>query len=93
MPLKPSEYFKRQCWVAFEADEETLPALVPYVGEDRIVWGSDYPHHDATFPGAVTKLEAATHDLSAGVRRRIMRTNAQELYRLRETGVVTGKSS
>ena len=27
-------------------------ALVPFIGEERIVWGSDYPHHDATFPGA-----------------------------------------
>jgi predicted TIM-barrel fold metal-dependent hydrolase len=91
MPLKPSEYFKRQCWVAFEADEETLPALVPHIGEDRIVWGSDYPHHDATFPGAVKKLEAATRDLSAGVRRRIMRANAQDLYRLHDTGAIAGK--
>ena len=54
--LRPSEYFARQCAISFEVDEHTLPALVPFVGADRVVWGSDYPHHDATFPGAVEAL-------------------------------------
>src|SRR5260221_481805 len=44
MHLTPSEYFARQCWVSFEIDEATLAALVPFVGAERIVWGSDYPH-------------------------------------------------
>ena len=35
---KPSEYFKRQCWISFDPDESTLPALTPIIGEDRIVW-------------------------------------------------------
>ena len=56
MHLTPSEYFARQCWVSFEIDETTLPALVPFVGADRIVWGSDYPHADSTFPGALDEL-------------------------------------
>ena len=58
MKLRPSEYFARQCAISFEVDERTLPALAPFVGPERIVWGSDYPHHDATFPGAVDALRA-----------------------------------
>ena len=58
MRLKPSEYFERQCWISYEVDEPTLPALLPFIGEDRVVWGSDYPHHDATFPGAVGRDRA-----------------------------------
>ncbi len=58
MQLRPSEYFARQCAISFEVDEHTLAALVPFVGERRIVWGSDYPHHDATFPGAVDAIRA-----------------------------------
>ena len=54
--LLPSEYFARQCWISFEIDEATLPALAPFVGDDRIVWGSDYPHADSTFPGALAEL-------------------------------------
>ena len=50
---KPSEYFKRQCWISFDPDESTLAfsANSPLCGADRIIWASDYPHPDAKFPG------------------------------------------
>jgi predicted TIM-barrel fold metal-dependent hydrolase len=82
MRLRPSEYFRRQCWVAFEADEDTLPALVPHVGGDRIVWGSDYPHHDAKFPGAVRRLESLAGKLREDAREGLLGANARTLYRL-----------
>jgi uncharacterized protein len=78
----PSEYFARQCWVSFEIDEPTLPALAPFIGEDRIVWGSDYPHHDATFPGAVKALREVIEPMSGDARAKILGANAAALYRL-----------
>jgi len=80
--LEPSEYFARQCWISYEIDEQTLPALAPFIGESRIVWGSDYPHHDATFPGAVNTLRATMGPLAADVQAKILGTNASELYGL-----------
>jgi predicted TIM-barrel fold metal-dependent hydrolase len=82
LSLLPSEYFARQCWVSFEIDEATLPALLPFLGEDRVVWGSDYPHADSTFPGAVKELQATIAPLPAAARRRILGENASALYRL-----------
>jgi predicted TIM-barrel fold metal-dependent hydrolase len=82
MRLRPSEYFARQCWVSFEVDEPTLPALVPFVGEDRIVWGSDYPHHDATFPGALKELREVIAPLPQATQAKILGANAAALYRL-----------
>ena len=82
MRLRPSEYFARQCWISFEVDEATLPALAPLIGEDRIVWGSDYPHHDATFPGAVKELRETIAPLSAEARAKVLGGNARALYRL-----------
>jgi len=82
MKRKPSEYFRRQCWVSFESDEASLPALLPHIGERRVVWGSDYPHHDATFPGAVDKLRAAVGELPPSTRRGLLGDNARTLYRL-----------
>jgi predicted TIM-barrel fold metal-dependent hydrolase len=82
MKLAPSEYFARQCWISYEIDERTLPALVPFIGADRIVWGSDYPHHDATFPGAVAALRRTLAPLDDDSRARILGQNAAELYRL-----------
>ncbi len=82
MTLRPSEYFRRQCWISAEVDESALPAIAGVIGEERIVWGSDYPHHDATFPGAVKALAGTISSLPEGTRARIMGDNARELYRL-----------
>lgn len=82
MRLAPSEYFARQCWISFEVDESTLPVLAPVIGEDRVVWGSDYPHHDATFPGAVAALRTTAAPMSEEGRRLLLGANAAALYRL-----------
>ena len=50
MSLKPSEYWARQCHVG---SSFIRPAEVPLrhaVGVDKIMWGSDYPHKEASFP-------------------------------------------
>ncbi len=82
LSLRPSEYFARQCAISFEVDEHTLPALVPFVGEDRIVWGSDYPHHDATFPGAVEALRATIAPCPTATQAKVLGLNARQLYGL-----------
>jgi ketosteroid isomerase-like protein len=82
LSLRPSEYFARQCAISFEVDEHTLPALVPFVGADRIVWGSDYPHHDATFPGAVDALRATVAPCPTAVQAKVLGLNARQVYRL-----------
>jgi predicted TIM-barrel fold metal-dependent hydrolase len=68
--------------VSFELDEATLPALAPFVGVDRIVWGSDYPHADSTFPGALTELRTTIASLPPETQQRILSTNAAALYGL-----------
>lgn len=82
LSLLPSEYFARQCWVSFEIDEETLPVLAPFVGTDRVVWGSDYPHADSHFPGAVEEIEKVVSTMEEESRRRILGANALALYGL-----------
>lgn len=82
LTLKPSEYFKRQCYVSFDPDETTLPLLLPTLGEDRVVWGSDYPHLDATFPGVVGALEEQLRTLSPGAQGKVRGGNATRLYGL-----------
>ncbi|MHB8318509.1 MAG: amidohydrolase family protein [Acidimicrobiales bacterium] len=82
MKLKPSEYFSRQCFISYEVDEKTLPSLTPFIGEDRIVWGSDYPHHDATFPGAVDALRKTMSPLPPSAQSKIIGGNARRVYRL-----------
>jgi hypothetical protein len=47
-----------------------------------MVWGSDYPHHDATFPGAVEAIRATVAPCPTAVQARVLGRNAQRLYRL-----------
>lgn len=82
LKLRPSEYFKRQCWISFDPDESTLAftANSPLCGADRIVWASDYPHPDAKFPGTTEELSEAIAELPHPDQVRIAGANASELY-------------
>jgi predicted TIM-barrel fold metal-dependent hydrolase len=77
---KPSEYFARQCWVCFEPDEKTIGIAAQLIGEERIIWASDYPHFDAE-EDCVAKITGRT-DLSEDAKRKILGANAAKLYNL-----------
>jgi predicted TIM-barrel fold metal-dependent hydrolase len=50
---RPSEIFREQCFVSMEADELTgLRWMLEKQLLRCILWGSDYPHFDSTYPGA-----------------------------------------
>ena len=84
LKLRPSEYFRRQCWISFDPDESLLAftANSPLCGADRIVWASDYPHADARFPGVTEELEEAIAPLGASAQAAIAGENAAALYGL-----------
>lgn len=49
----PSEYFKRQCLIATDVDEELLPVVIDRIGDDKVVVSVDYPHADGPFPHGI----------------------------------------
>jgi uncharacterized protein len=56
LTMKPSDYFKRQCFVSVEPDEDGVKYVIDYVGTDRLVFSTDYPHGDSKFPDAVNSF-------------------------------------
>ncbi|MGN6716340.1 MAG: amidohydrolase family protein, partial [Candidatus Binatia bacterium] len=62
-------------------DETRLGQVIECIGVDRVVFASDYPHWDATFPG-VTDMILAREDLSMESKRKIMGENAARLLKL-----------
>jgi predicted TIM-barrel fold metal-dependent hydrolase len=76
----PSEYMRgEQVYYSFEPDEQTLPFIMEFVGEDRLVFASDYNHSDSKFPHtveAVTRREG----LKQSSLRKLMGENAARLY-------------
>lgn len=85
MPLRdlPSSYVRRNVWISADPDERALAAIVPYVGADRFVWASDYPHSDHT-GGYVEHVHALAALLpDEGARRALLGENAARLYGIR----------
>jgi predicted TIM-barrel fold metal-dependent hydrolase len=78
---RPSEYFMEQCFLSVDPDERTVAAMVDLGAERNVVWGSDYPHFDCTFPGIVREVKETCRDLSDRARHAILEENAARLYR------------
>ena len=77
--MLPSEYFKRQCWIAFEMEEPGLRTLIDTVGVDKLLWGTDFPHFDHEDE----EVEGMTHpELSAEEIRIIQRENPRAFFNL-----------
>ena len=77
---RPSDYMKQRMWFATQpVDEPDKPgdfaAIVELIGAERIVYASDWPHHDFDHPRAITKLP-----LTGEQKRRIMGENALTLF-------------
>ena len=82
LSLLPSEYFARQCWIGFGPDDPTLATTVELLGDDRILWATDFPHLDGKYPGAVADLDHNIATLPAQSRARIRGDNAAAAYGL-----------
>ena len=81
LKMAPSRYFRRQIWATFQIDRAGL-RLLDALGEDRVMWASDYPHADSTWPDSKKAIEDNFTDVPAGARRRILCDNARQLYGL-----------
>lgn len=56
LTMKPSEYFRRNCFLSVEADEKTVGHYIEYFGDDNLVFSTDYPHADSKFPKSVEEF-------------------------------------
>jgi predicted TIM-barrel fold metal-dependent hydrolase len=79
--MPPSDYFRRQCFVSADPDEKTIPYVVESVGADYIVFGSDYPHFDMKFPGAVAAVRDRK-ELSPKAKKKILYETPARLYQI-----------
>jgi predicted TIM-barrel fold metal-dependent hydrolase len=80
LTLSPTEYFQRQCYIgasfmpAHEGKERHR------IGIDRIMWGSDYPHIEGTWPETMSALRETFGPYPEAETRAMLGTNALEVY-------------
>ena len=78
----PSEVFATNCGVTFT--KEAAPAVTAAInGADSIMWGSDYPHHSASWPNSQEILDRNVRKLAtpenAG---KLLHDNVARMYHL-----------
>jgi uncharacterized protein len=79
LEMAPSEYFRRQCYVSAESSEYMLAQVIELIGDDRIVFSTDYPHPDSPWPHAVEEF-LSLPGVSDDSKRKILFDNALALY-------------
>ena len=82
MKKKPTEYFIEQCYLTLDPEERTLAAMVGLGMERNVLWGSDYPHFDCTYPGVLNEVRKAISVLPESARTKILTENAIAFYNL-----------
>ncbi len=75
------DIWRRQFWATIEDDQAALMTR-SVIGEDRLMWGSDYPHTDSTWPCSGEMLDEMFHGYPPELRARVTRDNVASLYGL-----------
>jgi len=77
--LMPSDYWKRNMFVEFMEDDIGIK-LRDYIGVENMLWGSDYPHAEATFPRSQQFLSRMFEGVPEAELRKITSENAAKMF-------------
>jgi predicted TIM-barrel fold metal-dependent hydrolase len=79
LSLKPSEYFQRQMYCTY-IDDQVGVANRHFIGVDRLMWSSDYPHQASSWPHSQEVVARDFKDATPEDRFKITRGNVAKLY-------------
>ena len=81
---KPSEYFATNWYGTFwfEENQGDVQGLLDRVGEDRVLFETDFPHPTCLYPAPLDTVAAKMSTLRPETRRKVMGANAAQLYRV-----------
>jgi predicted TIM-barrel fold metal-dependent hydrolase len=82
LTMSATDYFRRSCWISTECDDRFVSDVVRWMGDDHIVFETDFPHPDSKYPKATEHFLALPDDvLSSDAKRKVLWDNAVDLYR------------
>jgi uncharacterized protein len=81
---RPIEYFRSNMYATFwfERNENNLMRLIEAVGEDKIMFETDFPHPTCLYPDPLRTVAEKMASLPLATQAKIMGENARGLYRL-----------
>jgi predicted TIM-barrel fold metal-dependent hydrolase len=77
----PSEYMNDHVYVTFQ-DDYSVKHVIDALNMERVLWATDFPHSDGTYPHTAEIIEQVTEGMSAAQRRAILHDNVAALYGL-----------
>ena len=91
LTMKPSEYFRRNFKATFEDDVIGVRTRQE-IGLGNLVWGNDYPHHDAIWPNSMPTLERVMAGVPDDEIEQMCFTTATEMYNVDVSKLPTAAS-
>jgi uncharacterized protein len=82
MSLTPLEYFQRQVYATTWFERADVASLVRRLGEDRILFETDFPHPTCLYPDPLANAAENLAELTPTAREKILSGNARRLYKL-----------
>ena len=80
LSLRPNEYFARQCFIGASFLPSHEGKDRHKIGLDKLMWGSDYPHLEGTWPNTMDALRETFGSYPEEETRALLGTNAAEVY-------------
>jgi predicted TIM-barrel fold metal-dependent hydrolase len=80
LQLTPREYWQRNCYLGASFMRQIESPLRYDIGVDKIMWGADYPHYEATTPYSREALRWTFAGVDPAEMRRMLGENAAEVY-------------
>ncbi len=75
----PSDFFHRNVYLSFQEDGIGI-RMRDVIGVDCLMWGSDYPHAESTFPKSREILESILEGVPLEEKAQIVGATAAQLY-------------
>lgn len=80
LDLTPREYFRRNFSACFWFENRDLEHLIRQVGEDNVMFETDFPHPTCLYPGGLSRVVEAVQDQK--LLKKITSTNAGRIYNI-----------
>jgi predicted TIM-barrel fold metal-dependent hydrolase len=80
LPLRPSEYYRRQVFIGASFMDEGEWDTRHSLGIDKLMWGSDYPHLEGSWPNTQATLQHVFKAVGSTDVARMLGGTAAEVY-------------
>ncbi|VWX52792.1 amidohydrolase family protein [Novosphingobium sp. 9U] len=79
---RPAEYFRDHFWCTFWFEKVAPKILLETIGEDKLMFETDFPHPTSLYPGVQAHLKDVLGGYSYETQKKVLQDNATKLYNL-----------